>query len=199
MDFSMAHLYYGLGWLSFGLLHSLLASHKGAAFLQDKTGCYWRAIYNLIAVVHLAAVLALGDFLFPNPAPLDLTGIQTRGLTVLGLIGWSVFIIALWSYDLKRLTGIAYIKEKTITLPIEPFHKEGLHRFVRHPVYTSALMIIWAGVKTEPDIATAIWATIYIVIGLYFEEKKLARLYGHEYDHYKSQVPALVPWRGMAI
>lgn len=199
MDSFMAYLLYGLGWLSFGLVHSLLATETGGNFLKNITGYYWRLVYNLIAVLHIGAILWLGGFLFTNPHFIDFTGQQVRGLFVLKIIGWSIFVVALWPYDLKRLVGITYIKEKSCNLPAEDLRTSGFNRYTRHPAYSAGLVIIWSRVATNLDVATAIFATIYIVIGLYFEERKLTRLYGQEYKTYKARVPALIPWRGKAI
>jgi protein-S-isoprenylcysteine O-methyltransferase Ste14 len=37
-------------------------------------------------------------------------------------------------------------------------------------------------------------ATIYILIGAYFEERKLSREFGAAYADYKSKTPMLIPW-----
>ena len=45
---------------------------------------------------------------------------------------------------------------------------------------------------------TAVFATLYILIGLRFEEAALLRRLGPTYAAYRSRVPALLRWRGRA-
>ena len=40
----------------------------------------------------------------------------------------------------------------------------------------------------------AMGATLYILIGAYFEEKKLVREFGTAYQEYKSRTPMLIPF-----
>jgi len=60
-----------------------------------------------------------------------------------------------------------------------------LHRFVRHPLYSAAFLILWG--------------SVYLVVGSHFEERFLERLYGDAYADYRRRVPAFVPWKGRAI
>jgi protein-S-isoprenylcysteine O-methyltransferase Ste14 len=39
-----------------------------------------------------------------------------------------------------------------------------------------------------------IGATVYILVGAYFEERKLLREFGAAYAEYKSKTPMLIPW-----
>jgi len=80
----------------------------------------------------------------------------------------------------------------------EPLRLDGLHRFVRHPLYAAGLLILWGRIGGPFELATAVWGTLYIVIGTAMEERRLARLYGADYTAYRQRVPAYVPWKGRA-
>ena len=70
----------------------------------------------------------------------------------------------------------------------------GLYRFVRHPLYTFSLLILWLSPSmTVNSFIVYAALTIYILIGTVFEERKLLREFGEEYANYKSITPMLIP------
>jgi protein-S-isoprenylcysteine O-methyltransferase Ste14 len=74
----------------------------------------------------------------------------------------------------------------------------GLYRFVRHPLYTAGLVIIWLlPIMTWNLLALNIGLTAYILIGATFEERKLLSQFGEEYADYRRKTPMLVPGRGL--
>lgn len=44
----------------------------------------------------------------------------------------------------------------------------------------------------------AIWASVYLLIGTYFAERRLLDRYGEAYRSYRAVTPAYIPWRGRA-
>jgi len=40
--------------------------------------------------------------------------------------------------------------------------------------------------------------TLYILVGVWLEERDLLRRFGAAYVEYRQRVPALIPWRGAA-
>ena len=70
----------------------------------------------------------------------------------------------------------------------------GLYRWVRHPLYTAGLLFIWlTPVMSINTLVAILSATIYIVVGAFFEERKLEREYGAAYAEYKAATPMLIP------
>jgi protein-S-isoprenylcysteine O-methyltransferase Ste14 len=72
----------------------------------------------------------------------------------------------------------------------------GIHQFVRHPLYTGTFLFIWGWLILIPNISvliTDVIITVYTLIGLNFEEKKLEKEFGESYKLYKQKVPALIP------
>ena len=67
---------------------------------------------------------------------------------------------------------------------------------VRHPLYLGLLLVPWGRSTTPFALATAVYATVYILVGIRFEEDKLLRLYGDSYTAYRKHVPKLLPWPG---
>ncbi len=74
------------------------------------------------------------------------------------------------------------------------FITNGLYRFVRHPLYTAGILFLWLSPQVTVNSFTLyIAAMIYIFIGAYFEERKLAREFGAAYAEYRSKTPMFIP------
>lgn len=71
----------------------------------------------------------------------------------------------------------------------------GLYRMVRHPLYTFSLAILWFSPTVSLNsFFVYVSLTVYILIGIYFEERKLLREFGQEYERYRSVTPMLIPF-----
>ncbi|MAF96338.1 MAG: protein-S-isoprenylcysteine methyltransferase [Rhodospirillaceae bacterium] len=196
-----AQAIYGLAWLSFGVVHSVLAGAGAKRRLDSLFGAYYRLAYNLWAGLHIAAVWALGRALVGDRASFAPTAAVENALVGVYVLGWVVLVMALREYDLGRFSGLAQIRAhgKGNTLSEdEPLIISGLHRFVRHPLYLGAYLILWGGATGDFGLATAVWGSAYLFIGTYSEERKLLALYGDEFRDYKDRIPAVIPWRGRA-
>jgi protein-S-isoprenylcysteine O-methyltransferase Ste14 len=70
----------------------------------------------------------------------------------------------------------------------------GLYRSVRHPLYTFSVLILWLSPSMSTNSFIVYSAlTIYVLIGIVFEERKLLREFGQAYAEYKSHTPMLIP------
>jgi methanethiol S-methyltransferase len=186
-------LWYGLAWASFGALHSALAAESVKAALG--LGRYSRLAYNGFAALHLGVIWWLGKFWLSDAAPLGLApavGTIGDGVTVFGLV---VIAVALMGYDRGRFLGTTQLRAPEAAED-ENLRIDGLHRFVRHPLYSGLFMVLWGHAQTEFALATALWGSVYLVIGAGFEERRLIDRYGTAYRTYRARVPAFVPWRG---
>ncbi len=190
-------LLYAALWLSFALGHSVLASVGGRRWLARLAGRGDRLLYNVIALVHLALVLGLGGMwlggraAFAFPWPLDIL----RGTAIVA--GIAILLIAGRSYDPARFFGLAQLRAGAPeqVLPAEALVTSGLNGLVRHPLYLGLLLLVWGDVQAPFTLATAFFATLYVLIGIRFEERKLRRLYGASYEAYRAAVPMLIPRR----
>jgi len=196
-----AHLFFGLAWLSFGAVHSILAGPKAKHRLGQTLGPYYRLSYNVLATVHIAAVWVFGQTVLSlEPYPLDPA--SATALTVLRVLGVLILITALREYDLGRFSGLAQIRAHKLGNPDpgdEPLRTGGLHRFVRHPLYLGAYLILWGGAQNDFGLGTAVWGSLYLFIGARHEERSLLALYGGAYTDYQTRVPAIIPWKGKAL
>jgi methanethiol S-methyltransferase len=190
--------FYSLLWLSFGALHSVLASESGRRSVARFVGRYERLAYNVIATVHLGAVVYGGYLLLWPYGMFELPSAAHILLGAVAVVGAMGILVALSRYDLGVMIGTTQAKQ----LPhdahgpeTQPLATEGMHRYVRHPLYAFALLTLLGAVGSPFGLASAVLAALYIRIGLVFEERKLVRVFGEEYLRYRARVPALVPQR----
>ncbi len=74
--------------------------------------------------------------------------------------------------------------------------RDGPYRFVRHPMYSAALLFIWAGVLSHLSLFTlaiGVGATVVAVARVVAEERIL-RSELADYDEYSRTTKALVPY-----
>ena len=196
------HMVYGLLWLSFGIVHSLLAGESSKRRLRPWLGGAYRLAYNGFAALHLALIWLGGRALVgSDPADLGLPEAAQTVLTVLRWAGLLIIVAGLLQYDLGRFSGLTQLFSSArgrSESEHESLHVTGLHRYLRHPLYAGAYLYLWGGVGNEFQLATAVWASAYLAIGAHLEENRLVALYGASYQEYRERVPSLIPWRGRA-
>lgn len=84
-------------------------------------------------------------------------------------------------------------------LPDARLTLRGPYLWVRHPLYSATLVMIWSTPDVTGDrlLFNVLW-TGWIVLGAHLEERDLLLRFGEEYRHYQHTVPMLLPWRGSA-
>lgn len=195
--------------LGFGVIHSLLASRrfKSAAqrlFGERRVAGWYRLLFNLFAplslVPALALVVALPDReLYRLPPPLALAALILQALAVLGMA------YSLFQLDLPHFTGLrqwfGWLNGRRVRSESDTSASrlvvDGLHRYVRHPLYTTSLIVLWlVSPMTANRLAFVVGATLYFYIGSIYEERKLVAEFGDAYRAYQRRVPRLIPRLG---
>jgi methanethiol S-methyltransferase len=186
-------------WLIFailvwGTLHSLLASTGVKDFFRrafgDRIMRSYRLIYNIFAVVSVLPVLYLmvtlpDRTLYQVPAPYDLLMRAGQGASVL------LLLVAVLQTDLFSFAGLRQLFDEEKSGPLIT---GGLYRLVRHPLYTFSLLILWLSPHMSLSSFIVYMAlTMYVLIGIIFEERKLLREFGEQYAEYRSRTPMLIP------
>lgn len=157
-----------------------------------------RSTYVLFASLVLLALFTLWQ---PMPQPVwSFTAPWLRlPLDLLFWCGWFLVFISTWIIDHYGLFGLrqvwCYFRQKPFHPPA--FKVPGPYRFVRHPLYLGFLISLWSTpVMTLGHLYFSGVSTLYILLAVRFEERDLIRLYGEDYQRYRSGVSMLVPWSG---
>lgn len=185
------HALYALLWLSFGAGHSLLAGRRGRRLMAPLVGRRHRLAYNVIATVHLALIWGLGRFVLArDAAPFALPW----WVAALQLAAFAAALWLFWAggrrYDLARFMGLRPEPEGA---PPEPLVTDGIQGRVRHPLYTAGYLALFASIRDPFSLATALWASLYLAVGTWIEERRLVGIYGDAYRAYRRRVPPVIP------
>jgi protein-S-isoprenylcysteine O-methyltransferase Ste14 len=178
-----------------GLVHSILASYVAKdtfrAWLGSGFMRLYRLAYNAFAVVSFAPILWLA-WTLPNqplyevPAPWRYLMLAGQGASMLMLL------VGVLQTDTLNFIGLGQLfeeKEKPAKLVVS-----GLYRYMRHPLYTAGLLFLWLSPSLSLNSLTLyLSASLYILIGAHFEERKLLREFGPAYAEYKKKTPMLIP------
>jgi len=175
-----------------GVVHSFLASHLAKDLFRLKVGSmdFYRLAYNIFAGISFLPILYLmatlpNQLVYEVPSPWNLAMFGGQLLSAILLLIAFLQTGALSFIGLRQL----YEEEKSGALVIH-----GLYKIVRHPLYTFSLLFIWLTPSVSQNSLTVyIGATLYILIGAYFEERKLLREFGVAYAEYKRKTPMLIP------
>jgi protein-S-isoprenylcysteine O-methyltransferase Ste14 len=184
-----------LSVLLWGLVHSLLATHKSKEFARRVLGAglerFYRLAYNVFAVVSFLPVLVV-MFLVPDrtlylvPLPWSLFMVGGELLAVAALFS-SFRQTDIWDFIGLRQLGESDKPSKLTT--------SGLYKYVRHPLYSAGMAFIWLlPLMTVNILMVNIAMTVYVIIGASFEERKLRRAFGQEYIDYSAVTPMFIPF-----
>lgn len=187
-----------LGWVLYGALHSYLASPAAKRLAERWLGLsvrrYYRLLYNLVGALALLPLLAL-VVLSPD---LEISRIHfpwlaltllIEGLAALGLL------YGVWQTGAFKFLGLAQISDLPESGEPPKLVVSGLYRYVRHPLYFFGLVILWLlPLMTWNILAFNLGATLYILIGIQFEERRLVKEFGQAYTDYQRDVPMLLPF-----
>lgn len=182
--------------LLFGLQHSVMAR---PAFKRRWTRvvppALERSTYVLLASLMLGLLMVcwqpLPEVVWQVEAPMG------RGLLwTLFALGLPVSVLASFQIDHFDLFGLrqvwARFRGRSYAPPelVEPW----LYRVVRHPIQLGVLLLLWPlPTMTAGHLLLATSMTLYMLIGLYFEERDLVASFGEHYRAYRRRVPGLVP------
>jgi protein-S-isoprenylcysteine O-methyltransferase Ste14 len=119
-----------------------------------------------------------------------------RWLVVLPLAALAGVALVNLRFDHAGLFGVRQAWATDFAQPPETLVIAGPYRYIRHPLMACLLLFLW----TPPIMTTTLallsgGMTLYIFIGLVFEERDLTQRFHPAYAAYRRRVPALIPWR----
>jgi protein-S-isoprenylcysteine O-methyltransferase Ste14 len=198
----------------FGLLHSIGAREPFKNALARCTSLYfvehfWRVIYCAlsfgalyygVATLHWARHPENDVWLIVYPDWL------WQAITVLHLGSIALLYVAFFQSDYLEFLGLTQAWRGFLALlgmPVRPGAMElfgthrlivsGIYGWVRHPMLVGGLLfLLTSGPSLNNLIYTAMY-TAYMLIGGYYEERRLVRIFGQDYLRYRARVGAFFP------
>lgn len=185
----------------FGIQHSMMA-RKGfkAGLTRIVPQPLERSVYCLASAIVLGLL-----FMFWHPIPAvvwEITNPLGRNLVwALFLSGFGIVFISTWLINHFELFGLAQVwRNLRGTAARAPVMQTPLfYKLVRHPIYTGFLIAFWAApTMTVGHLVLAAGMTVYIFIGIHYEERDLVRVFGKDYETYRQTVGKVIPGAGKA-
>lgn len=110
--------------------------------------------------------------------------------------GWVYLLASTFAINHFDLFGLRQVYLNYVNREPAPiaFTKRAMYRFTRHPIQTGVLIGIWAIPEmTVTHAILSIGFTVYIFVGLWFEEKDLVKDIGAPYEQYRQETGKLFP------
>lgn len=192
-------------FVAWSLVHSLTAGPRLKTVVRHRIGerayeGWYRLLYNLFSLVTFLPVLWALATAVPNPILYRVPAPWSYAFLALQLAGLLGLLYAAWQTDVWAFVGVRqalrYLSgEPHPSLPPQ-FVTSGPYAWVRHPLYTFSLMVLWfSPVMALNSLVFNVLATLYFWIGSVHEERQLEREFGAAYEAYQARVPRLLPLR----
>jgi protein-S-isoprenylcysteine O-methyltransferase Ste14 len=109
------------------------------------------------------------------------------------ILGAAIMLICIKKYFLS-LSGLKSLFANKVVA--NELRIDGIHKYVRHPLYLGTFIFIWGGFLLLPLLSLLISIsiiTIYTLIGIRLEEEKLLAEFGETYRKYILLTPMIIP------
>ncbi len=190
------HIILAIAWIFFCLLHSVLAGNGIKRRLAQTSANffkYYRLFYTVFAFVTFIAVIIYQLRISSPLLFIPLSWLNIAGAAI-AITGAAIMVVCIKKYFLS-LSGLKSLFANSTVA--NELRIDGIHKFVRHPLYLGTFIFIWGLFFIYPYLSLFIAfsiITLYTIISLRFEEEKLVEEFCTVYKDYKAKVPALIPF-----
>ncbi len=198
----------------FGALHSVCAREPfkdalarwSSQFFVDH---FWRFVYcalSYAALYYWISVLHWGQHPDSNSWLIDYPEPLWRGLVVLHLLSVVLAYVSFIQSDyleflgfrqlwqgIRRLLGPATATEDLNLFGTHRLEIKGIYGWVRHPMLLAGFLFLATSGPSRNNLVFLFMYTSYMLIGAYYEEQRLIRIFGEQYVEYKRHVGAFFP------
>lgn len=193
----VAALFIDVGLIAlFGLPHSVMARGQFKA--------WWTRIIPHEAerstYVLQSSLMLLLIFWLWQPIPTLIWSVEggygRYALQAIHGLGWVIVVVSTFLINHFELTGLQHVYYNLRNTGPAPtrFVTPFLYKIVRHPLQFGLVIAFW--VTPQMSVGRFIFAAamhVYILIGLYFEERSLQQQFGTAYAAYQRATPKLLP------
>ena len=200
MELPLIYLFIALLWILWCGLHSTLITKTVTDYAKNKLGYqyrFYRLIFNTISLITFIPLLY---YSISHRGPLVFGWEGSLMIVKYFLLAMSIylFIAGARHYSMSQFIGIHQIKtgqtDQTLS-ENNTFNISGILSVIRHPWYTSGIMIIWSSDIYLSNLLNNIVISIYFVVGAFLEERKLLLEFGDKYREYQKNVSMLIPYK----
>jgi protein-S-isoprenylcysteine O-methyltransferase Ste14 len=182
--------------LVFGLQHSIMAR---SGFKQSISRVVPQHVERATYVLVSSAALALVMWQW-QPLAVPLWRVESEQTTillwVLNVLGWLGVPLSSLMIDHFDLFGIkqTFAHFRRASMKRTGFVTPLLYKYVRHPMMTSFFIAFWVTPQmTVGHALLSLGMSLYVLIGVHFEERALVRELGLDYERYRATTPKFVP------
>ncbi|MFQ5954152.1 MAG: NnrU family protein [Kiloniellales bacterium] len=199
---------------AFGLLHSVGAQEPFKNALAGWTGQFfvehfWRLVYcalSFVALYYGVSALHWARNVDYDVWLIDYPDWLWQLITLLHLLSIALLYVAFLQSDYLEFLGFRQAWRGLLAMLGRPSRRpelrlfgthrlvvSGLYAWVRHPMMVAGLLfLLTSGPSLNNLIYTGMYAT-YMVIGGYYEERRMVRVFGPDYLRYRRRVGAFFP------
>jgi len=182
--------------LVFALQHSVMARN----WFKSKINKIIPSASERATYVLLSGIVLILIVLYWQPIDGNIWAVQDTFLwwvlTGLMIFGWLFSVVATFVINHFELFGLqqGYYHLKNRKTPDISFQENFLYKFIRHPIQFGVLIGIWfTPIMTFGHLLLSFLFTVYIFVGLYYEEKDLVKELGEAYIDYKNRIGMIIP------
>jgi protein-S-isoprenylcysteine O-methyltransferase Ste14 len=116
------------------------------------------------------------------------------------LLAISIFFVIQGQHLLRKIGGRRARTEAPENLAFEnttALVSEGIYRYIRHPMYSSLLLLTWGAFLKHfslPGLAVAVATTVFLFIVGYIEEQENLAFFGPVYREYRKTTKMFLPF-----
>lgn len=205
----------------FGALHSICAQEPFKNALARWTtpfflDHFWRFIYNALsytALYYWIAVLHWGKHPDSNVWVTDIPAPLWRVIVVLHLFSIVLAYVSFLQSDYLEFLGFKQMwrgvrrlfdsARAVPDLKLFGTHRlevTGVYGWIRHPMLVAGFLFLATSGPSRNNLVFLFMYTSYMLIGAYYEERRLVRIFGEQYLEYRKRAGAFFPrLRGPAV
>lgn len=189
------HILLAASWVLFCVFHSVFASEGWKTAMKKFFGQslrFYRFYYSVFSALSLSLILFL-LIIIRSPVLWEFSSLFLLLSSIIGIAGILIMLSCMKKY-FSAVSGLkAFSTKKNAGSMLQT---GGLHRYIRHPLYLGTLLFIWSLFCFFPyasNFLSCLLVTIYTLVGIQIEERKLVLEFGESYKEYIRRVPMLIP------
>ncbi len=189
----------GILLLQFPIVHSFLLTQRGRAVLRGMAPAGFGSDLSSTSYVIVASMQILLLFGWWSPSEViwwKAEGAMLPIVTVLYAGSWLLLVKSMFDAGITLQIGsLGWWAVLRNTKPVfPPLPTGGLFRICRQPIYVAFTLTLWTVPTWTPDqFVLAMALTTYCLIGPLLKEARFLRMFGSEFQAYRSRHPYWLP------